>query len=377
MGYRMKNKSLVFIIIGVLLLVSCRNSNSQQKDPSPLTQSSQSTSAARSNLSINFSMKLVPVDVIKIVGIISRKGYDTLKKEFLVRLDTASCNFNDLRVGEWHLRVNAYDAANVLRYFGEQDVDIVPGITTPVTLSLESTTGSANVTVTWGNSAPHLKHALLFGGMNGAIVFPPSDDFRLQEFTVEMLVQVKNLGSLMIPFLSEADLDQMNNADGFGLKWEEGNLCFRVARRANLADGVSTEYTFKRGEWVHIACTCGYRKLRIFLNGNILVERYYPHAIYYGYNGFSLGNGRHSLYGGQCYFHGMMDEIRVWSYARTQYQIRQTMRQTLQGNENGLVAYWDCEEDPNSDILHDKTAFGHDGTIIGDVSIVPANAFVH
>jgi hypothetical protein len=167
----------------------------------------------------------------------------------------------------------------------------------------------------------------------------------------------------------------MNNADGFGLKWEEGNLCFRVARRSKLADGVSTGYAFNRGEWVHIACTCGHKKLRIFLNGNILVERYYPHNIYYGYNGFSLGGGRHSLYGGLCYFRGMMDEIRIWSYARTQYQIRQTMRQTLRGNERGLVGYWDCEEDQDSDILHDKTAYGHDGTIIGDVSIVTSNPF--
>jgi hypothetical protein len=71
----------------------------------------------------------------------------------------------------------------------------------------------------------------------------------------------------------------------------------------------------------------------------------------------------------------MMDEIRIWSYARTQYQIRQTMRQTLRGNERGLVGYWDCEEDQDSDILHDKTAYGHDGTIIGDVSIVTSNPF--
>ena len=373
----MKNKSLAISITGILLLISCGNSNSQKNEPLPGVQSSKSTSPSRSNLSINFSMKLVPVDVAKIVGIISRKGYDTLKCEFAIGLDTASCNFNDLHVGAWHLRVNAYDAANALKYFGEQDVDIVSGITTPVKLSLEPTTGSANVTVTWGKSAQNSKHALLFGGINGSIVFPPSYDFCLQEFTVEMLVKVKALGSLMIPFLSETDLDQMNNADGFGLKWEEGNLCFRVARRSNLADGVSREYSFNRGEWVHIACTYGHRKLRIFLNGNILVERYYPHNIYYGYNGFSLGSGRHSLYGGQCYFRGMMDEIRIWSYARTQVQIRQTMKQTLRGNERGLVGYWDCEEDQDSDILHDKTAHGHDGTIIGDVSIVPANSFSH
>jgi hypothetical protein len=320
-------------------------------------------------------MRLVPVDIAKIVGIISRSGHETLKKEFTIGVDTASCNFTNLPVGEWHLRVNAYDGSNALRYFGEEDVEIVRGEATPITLELGPRTGSANVRVTWGHSAPDSKHVLLFGGMNGSVAFAPSGDFRLQEFTIEMLVQVNTFGSFMVPFLSETELDQMTRADGFSVKWEEGNLIFRVARSSNLADGVSKEYSFNQGEWVHLACTYDRTKLRIFVNGNIFVERFYPHYIYYSFDGFSLGSGHHSLYGGPCHFRGMMDEIRIWSYARTQDQIRETMRQPLRGNEGGLVAYWDCEESPVTDILHDKTGYGHDGIINGDVSIVTSNAF--
>jgi len=37
--------------------------------------------------------------------------------------------------------------------------------------------------------------------------------------------------------------------------------------------------------------------------------------------------------------HGQIDEVRVWSMARTEKQIRETMFQTLSGNEPNLVGY--------------------------------------
>lgn len=45
-------------------------------------------------------------------------------------------------------------------------------------------------------------------------------------------------------------------------------------------------------------------------------------------------------------FHGAMNEIRVWNTARTGLQISALKNQPLRGDENGLVAYWPCTDNP-------------------------------
>jgi hypothetical protein len=41
---------------------------------------------------------------------------------------------------------------------------------------------------------------------------------------------------------------------------------------------------------------------------------------------------------------GQIDEVRIWNVARTQAEIQANMYTALQGNESGLVAYYDFEE---------------------------------
>jgi len=43
---------------------------------------------------------------------------------------------------------------------------------------------------------------------------------------------------------------------------------------------------------------------------------------------------------GDQFFKGVMDEVRIWNVALTQQQIRQNMYRTLNGNETGLVSYY-------------------------------------
>jgi hypothetical protein len=44
------------------------------------------------------------------------------------------------------------------------------------------------------------------------------------------------------------------------------------------------------------------------------------------------------------YFHGNLDEIRIWEVARTQSEIQQFMNQPLTGNESGLLHYFNCND---------------------------------
>jgi hypothetical protein len=43
-------------------------------------------------------------------------------------------------------------------------------------------------------------------------------------------------------------------------------------------------------------------------------------------------------------FGGNLDEVRIWDFAKTETEIRQTMRLELEGDESGLIGYWDFNE---------------------------------
>ncbi|NVJ45691.1 MAG: DUF5011 domain-containing protein, partial [Cytophagia bacterium] len=61
-------------------------------------------------------------------------------------------------------------------------------------------------------------------------------------------------------------------------------------------------------------------------------------------------------------FHGNIDELRIWNYARTQSEIEAEMFDPLKGIENGLINYWNFEEGSGS-TLNDLVA-GNNGTLL-------------
>lgn len=66
---------------------------------------------------------------------------------------SADIMFADISIGEWHLKVDAYNDSGVVVYSGETNVMILEGITTQVTLTLIPTgngTGSIYILVNWG-----------------------------------------------------------------------------------------------------------------------------------------------------------------------------------------------------------------------------------
>lgn len=142
----MKNVIFTAALVLIFTLTSCNNENlvgvTSAQNPS--------------NISISFSMKNAGVTITRIEGILSRQGYDTLFTNFMIFNDSASGNFENVPSGIWHLRVNAYDASNTLKYTGSADVKVFPGETTPVSLTLDPASGSINITVTWGKNGINL-----------------------------------------------------------------------------------------------------------------------------------------------------------------------------------------------------------------------------
>jgi hypothetical protein len=62
------------------------------------------------------------------------------------------------------------------------------------------------------------------------------------------------------------------------------------------------------------------------------------------------------------HFDGWLDEVRIWSVARSGAEILADMNQTLVGSEPGLVGYWSFEEGAGDQAL-DLTANHNDGSL--------------
>jgi len=97
--------------------------------------------------------------------------------------------------------------------------------------------------------------------------------------------------------------------------------------------------------WNHIAVTFDGTTMRLFVNG----EQVHSSQAAAGMTPIS----EPVRYIGEN-FQGKIDEVRMWSVARTQDEIQANMNKTLVGNETGLVAYYPMDVNNNWEII-DKT----------------------
>lgn len=70
---------------------------------------------------------------------------------------------------------------------------------------------------------------------------------------------------------------------------------------------------------------------------------------------------------------GMMDDVRIWSEARTAQEIADNFDKSLSGNEANLQAYWKFDEAGGATIA-DVTGNGHTGTLGIDTNTTPTNS---
>lgn len=158
-----------------------------------------------------------------------------------------------------------------------------------------------------------------------------------------------NFGSVLV-ILSEDNQEGDNRKIGFGMN-------FGINHDVHVGLHSNSEVPLK--EWHHIAATWDGDSMVVYLDGywdgshdvTILGPYYDPATTFFlGYREYYI---RQML-------DGMLDDARIWSYAKTQAQIQADMYKELTGNEAGLVAYWDFNSG-SGQTVYDKTVNGYDG----------------
>jgi hypothetical protein len=117
--------------------------------------------------------------------------------------------------------------------------------------------------------------------------------------------------------------------------------------------------------WIHLTTTFKAGDvMAAYINGVKVDEISVPNTpIGSNSNALIIGTAPWDLYSLQYFGH--IDEVKVWNIARAEEQINETMFKRLNGDETGLLAYYDF--DVSSGVsLPDLSSHGNDGTVMID-----------
>jgi len=138
----MQTIKCIFIIIFSMFIISCeKQSTDLNTDIEPIGK-----------MSLQIDMSQAPAEVVKIVGTLSRHGFEDIIVHFDIEGESATALVENLAQGTWKLRVDAYNDSDIIIYTGSTNVYVTSGVVTPVHLQLNPATGSIYITVDWGDS---------------------------------------------------------------------------------------------------------------------------------------------------------------------------------------------------------------------------------
>lgn len=197
---------------------------------------------------------------------------------------------------------------------------------------------------------------------------PPNEKLNLSggSFTLEAWIKPSDFSGIGFFWIldkgnSNGLMDYLVGIDRF---YKNGRLRFITRSLANDITGTTVLDT---GQWYHIAVVQDVEqaKVRLYVNGILENEATLQGSRVINNDSLMIA-GRFGATGipGE-YFHGALDEIRIWNVARTQAQIQDNMTKYISYTQKGLVAYWGFNEGSTSRI-NDKTANELHGNIIGN-----------
>lgn len=190
-----------------------------------------------------------------------------------------------------------------------------------------------------------------------------------QSFTLETWANLNDVTALKTLMDKSTAGDDAN----YRLSVENGEVFFWSPESGSI----DVNFSISTDTWTHIAVTydADADTMTFYKNGTQVGSPASVSSVG-DTNGDSLFIGRDSQ---GRYVDGQMDEVRIWSDARTADEIEANYQKQLAGNENNLTAYYRFDDDPDGTTVANKaTSTGNalDGTLTGDASIrnIPAHA---
>ncbi len=121
----------------------------------------------------------------------------------------------------------------------------------------------------------------------------------------------------------------------------------------------------RTNQWCHLAATYDGQTAAVLVNGSVIGSKRTSGSLMIDASELVIGRGDPEYSSGE-YFHGVLDEIRVWNVARSPAQIGTAMKGPLTGKEAGLVAYWNFDDGTPADFA----GHGNTGRLQGNARFV-------
>jgi len=128
---------------------------------------------------------------------------------------------------------------------------------------------------------------------------------------------------------------------------------------------ISSGLPVNDGAWHHVALVAAAKAQNFYIDGRLVgtLSGSISH-LDMAKNQLGMGYAAGSWPSGDGWFgfSGLIDEVRIWSSARTQDQIRASMNQRLTGSELGLAGYWAFDEGGGT-VAEDRSGNSKDGQL--------------
>ncbi len=209
--------------------------------------------------------------------------------------------------------------------------------------------------------------ALDFPGAVSVSMDVPTEFKVTQDLTLECWYYPRDSASWSGPISFMTD--NGHNESGYCFQFHNGKFLFSVVAD-NMAgnhytDGPKADITMN--QWVHVAGVYDGTSAKIYINGQLVDEIARSGNINFNHDILAFKLGKFYDSNESNYINGSLDEVRVWSVARTQVEIQASMNNVLSGREVGLIGYWNFDEGPDSEVI-DKTTNGNNGHLYGITS---------
>jgi hypothetical protein len=215
------------------------------------------------------------------------------------------------------------------------------------------------------------QNALDFDGTNDYVNFGDVDALDgLSAVTLECWVKLNSTSGRII-------IKEVNGSptDGWGFKTTSSGQIIGFARNGVDAAGVTPFNSISAGVWTHIAYvfdgsgSSNLERLKIYINGIEQTLTYagtIPSTLSSNSSNFVFGSTSDLT---TDFFNGTLDEVRIWTTARTEADILNNKNCELVGNESGLFGYYDFNQgtaggsNSGTTTLTDLTSNGNNGTL--------------
>jgi len=204
------------------------------------------------------------------------------------------------------------------------------------------------------------RSVLNLNGTKSYVELPPAIFTNLTESTFEAWVKWRSLEGR-----NRRIIDYGDAHDDLTLGTRGSRLRFAVWGEGQVSQ-IIWEEELVPNQWYHVAAVTGSDGMRLYLDSVLVGTNAFT-------GGFSAIENPARNYLGQTVnpadpdtlFDGQITEVRVWSTARTQAEIRDDLFAQLTGAEPGLVGYWTF----NDGTANDSSPGRHHGTLEGSAAV--------